>query len=73
MTESTPVDKLTLRSRVLCRFRNVYYHRYFQRRPAARALLAGRHAGMFPLQIELCGYRVGAHRTMRQALGVILQ
>jgi hypothetical protein len=58
--------------RVLCGFRNVDNYRHFQRRSAARALLAGRNPGMLSFQIDLRGYCVSAHWAVRQAVSVIL-
>jgi len=58
MTESNSADNLTSGATVLCRFRYLYYHRHFQGRTAARALLAGCDPGIFPLQIDLRGYGV---------------
>ena len=72
MTESNPPDNLNFGIRVLRRFRNVNHYRHFQGRPATRALLAIRHTGSFPLQIDLRGYRVSAHRTVPLPLSVIL-
>jgi hypothetical protein len=66
MTESTPANNITLAARVLCRFRNLYDCGHFQGGSAARTLLSGCNPGIFSLQIELRGYRVGAYRAMRQ-------
>ena len=68
MTESTPVNNITLAARVLCRFRNLYDCGHFEGGSAARALLSGRNPGIFSLQIDLRGYRVSAYRAMRQPM-----
>ena len=73
MTESNSADNPPLGARVLCRLRNLYYYRHFQGCPAASALLARRNPGIFPLQIDLRGYRVGANRAMRQPEDVIFE
>ena len=71
MTETTSANNLTFGVRVLGGFRNLYYHRNFQGRPTAGALLPGRNPGIFPLQIDLRLHRVGADRAMRQPEDVI--
>jgi hypothetical protein len=61
-----------LHSRPLRGFRNLHHHGDIQRRRAPRTSLAGRHARIPALQVDVRLHRMGADRTMDLPLNVIL-